>query len=43
VTAFASQADREQALALGFDAHLAKPVSPADLARTVAALVRRSG
>jgi signal transduction histidine kinase/ActR/RegA family two-component response regulator len=39
LTAFASQADREEALALGFEEHLAKPVSPADLTRTVARLV----
>jgi CheY-like chemotaxis protein len=43
LTAFASQTDREQALALGFDAHLAKPVNVAQLARTVARLVRRGG
>jgi CheY-like chemotaxis protein/two-component sensor histidine kinase len=41
LSAFASQADREQALALGFEVHLAKPVSPGDLVRTVARLVGR--
>jgi PAS domain S-box-containing protein len=41
LTAFASQADREQALALGFEAHLAKPASPRDIVRTVARLVGR--
>ncbi len=39
LTAFASQDDREQALALGFDAYLAKPARPTDLAATVARLV----
>jgi CheY-like chemotaxis protein len=42
LTAFASGADREQALSVGFDAHLAKPASPGDLARTVASLVGRT-
>jgi CheY-like chemotaxis protein len=41
LTAFASQADREQALALGFEEHLAKPTSPSELARTVARLLGR--
>ncbi len=39
LTAFASHADREQALEAGFDAYLAKPVSPEALASTVADLV----
>ena len=42
LTAFASQADREQALALGFEEHLTKPTSPAELARTVARLVGKA-
>ena len=42
LTAFASQADREEALGLGFEAHIAKPVSAHDLTRTVADLVGRS-
>jgi len=42
LTAFASQADREQALAFGFDAHLAKPASPVDLTRTVAGMLGRA-
>jgi PAS domain S-box-containing protein len=42
LTAFASRADREQALALGFEEHIAKPVSPADLTRTAAKLLRRA-
>jgi PAS domain S-box-containing protein len=42
LTAFASQADREQALATGFDVHLTKPVSPGDLTRTVAKLVKQA-
>jgi CheY-like chemotaxis protein len=36
LTAFASAADREHALAQGFQAHVAKPVSLALLAETVA-------
>jgi PAS domain S-box-containing protein len=43
LTAFASQADRDQALALGFDEHLAKPTSPSDLSRTVERLLRVPG
>jgi PAS domain S-box-containing protein len=42
LTAFASRADREEALSLGFEEHLAKPVSPADLMRTVARVVGRA-
>jgi CheY-like chemotaxis protein len=42
LTAFASRADREQALSLGFEEHIAKPVSPGELTRTVARLVGRS-
>ena len=42
LTAFASQADREQALAFGFDAHLAKPASPVDLTRMVAGMLGRA-
>jgi PAS domain S-box-containing protein len=40
LTAFASQADREQALALGFDEHLSKPTSASELSRTVARLLQ---
>ena len=42
LTAFASRADREQALSLGFEEHVAKPVSPAELTRTAAKLLRRA-
>jgi PAS domain S-box-containing protein len=42
LTAFASQADREQALALGFEAHIAKPASPGDLATMMASLLGRA-
>ncbi len=41
LTAFASQSDREQALAIGFDAHVSKPASPRELSGTVAALAAR--
>lgn len=36
LTAYASTRDRERALALGFDVHLAKPVDPAALVRAIA-------
>jgi PAS domain S-box-containing protein len=39
VTAYASAEDRAAALTAGFDAHIAKPVDPDDLARTVSQLV----
>ncbi len=42
LTAFASRADREQALSLGFEEHIAKPVSPADLTRMAAKLLQRA-
>ncbi len=42
LTAFASYADREQALALGFDAYFAKPASLHDLTRMLACLVGRA-
>jgi CheY-like chemotaxis protein len=41
VTAYASPRDRDQALAAGYDAHVAKPVEPAELARAVAGVSRR--
>lgn len=41
LTAFTSQTDREHALAVGFDAHLAKPASPDDVVHVVANLVGR--
>jgi PAS domain S-box-containing protein len=39
VTAFARPEDRDRALAAGFSDHLAKPVTPARLVRTIAGLV----
>jgi signal transduction histidine kinase/ActR/RegA family two-component response regulator len=42
VTACASESDRDRALAAGFQIHLAKPVPPEALARTVAALAASS-
>ncbi len=41
LTAYASAEDRRRALAAGFDAHLTKPLQPAELARTLLALARR--
>jgi CheY-like chemotaxis protein len=40
VTAFSGQHPRAQALAAGFQAHLAKPIDPDELCRTVAQLVQ---
>jgi PAS domain S-box-containing protein len=40
LTSFAHEEDRARALAAGFDAHVAKPVSPAQLADAVGALLR---
>lgn len=42
LTAFASPADREKALASGFQRHLAKPVEPVELAKIVARVLGRS-
>jgi CheY-like chemotaxis protein len=42
VTAFASNADREKAIACGFDAHVAKPVDTGDLAALAATLLGRA-
>jgi len=39
VTAYARDVDRRRALDAGFDAHLAKPVEPADLVAAVASLL----
>jgi CheY-like chemotaxis protein len=41
VTAYARSEDRIRALAAGFQAHLAKPIDPAELVATIAALVGR--
>jgi PAS domain S-box-containing protein len=43
LTAYAKHEDRAQALAAGFQAHLAKPLEPLKLARTIRALVRNDG
>ncbi len=41
VTAYARSEDRIRALAAGFQAHLAKPIDPAELVATIAALAGR--
>jgi len=41
LTAYARSEDRTKALASGFQIHLAKPIEPAELVTTIAALVRR--
>ena len=42
VSEYATAADRQRAMAAGFQAHLPKPVEPDDLAATVARLARES-
>jgi len=39
VTAYASAADREHALAAGYDSHITKPVEPEELARAILRVV----
>jgi CheY-like chemotaxis protein len=41
VTAYASAADRGEALAAGYDGHVAKPVEPPELLRALSKLIRR--
>ena len=41
LTAYARSEDRVRALKAGFQTHLAKPIDPAELAATIAALVKR--
>jgi len=43
LTAFARPEDRRRSLLAGFQVHLAKPVDPAELLASIAALVGRSG
>jgi len=43
ITALASAEDRERAMAEGFDAHLTKPVDPAEVVQAVARSVARMG
>jgi PAS domain S-box-containing protein len=40
LTAYASESDRQMALAAGFQMHLAKPVAPVDLAKAIANLLQ---
>jgi two-component system CheB/CheR fusion protein len=41
LTGYAAQRDAEAALAAGFDAHVPKPVDPAELAERMEQLTRR--
>jgi CheY-like chemotaxis protein len=41
LTAYATEADRERALAAGFQAHVSKPIEPDAFISAVAALIRR--
>jgi CheY-like chemotaxis protein len=43
LTAFARSQDRTRALLAGFQAHITKPVDPAELVAVVATLTRRTG
>ena len=43
VSAYAAEEDRAKALAAGFEAHIAKPVTPEEVVRGVAALTPRGG
>jgi PAS domain S-box-containing protein len=43
LTGYAAQRDAEAALAAGFDAHVPKPVDPAELAERMDALTRKEG
>ena len=43
LTAYAGAEDRARALAAGFEEHLPKPASPAELAAVVARLTRTTG
>ncbi len=43
LTAYASAADRDQALAAGYDLHLTKPVSAGELTQAIAKLRRTDG
>lgn len=43
LTAYAGEADRQQAIDAGFQRHLAKPVEPEELIRTVVSLIRWDG
>jgi len=40
LTAYAGEADQKQALAAGFQLHIAKPVEPDELVRAIARLVQ---
>jgi CheY-like chemotaxis protein len=42
LSAFVSEQDRRRALTAGFDAHVAKPFDPDELAATIATLLRPS-
>jgi len=39
LTAYAGEIDRKQALSVGFQSHITKPVEPDDLIKTVAELI----
>ncbi len=43
VTAYATSADRDRALAAGFDDHVSKPVNPAAIIQTIRSISRLSG
>lgn len=43
LTAYAGEYDQRQAIAVGFQQHISKPVAPEALVRTIVALVQRNG
>jgi CheY-like chemotaxis protein len=43
LTAFARSEDRRRALLAGFQAHIPKPVDPAELVAAIASLLGRTG
>jgi PAS domain S-box-containing protein len=43
LTAYAGEYDQRQAIAVGFQQHISKPVTPEALVRTIVALVQRNG
>jgi CheY-like chemotaxis protein len=42
LTAYASDYDQQQTLEAGFEHHLAKPIEPDELIKTIAALTRKT-
>jgi CheY-like chemotaxis protein len=43
LSGYATQRDTRQSLAAGFNAHVSKPIEPAELLRTINRLLKKSG